>query len=143
MVVFQLFSQPRLHQVFSKLWSTDREVGSILVLVLILLTSLFAIGLFLQDHLLLQAQIVENLYMEMRTYYLSQAGIEFARYRLKLNRFWQTDSYILPIDTSEQIVLKTYLDNGKIVVESRGVVQQYHTTTIAYFSNTLPLKRIG
>lgn len=119
------------------------ECGSILILVLVMISGLLVLGLFLQDHLLMQSRIVQNLYMEMKTYYLSQAGIEYTRYRIKRDFGWTSLNQVIPISDSEQILLKANRNTEGVAVESCGVVQQFRTTSVAHFTRVSPIIRIN
>lgn len=118
------------------------EHGSILIVVLVMITTLLLLGLFLQDHLLIQSRIVQNLYMEMKTYYLSQAGIAYVRNSLKPGFGWTVDNYVIQVNDSEQIRLTVYLDEKGFAVESQGVAKQFQFTSTAHYAPIPPYRRI-
>lgn len=118
------------------------DEGYILILVLLVLTVLLSTGIFLLDHFLLQQKIVHNLYMEFKTYFLAQGGIEYAAARLALYPVWRTEEMTLNLNTDGFIHLNVLIESDRIHVQSNGVIQHFERKQDAYFTKVFPIHRI-
>lgn len=116
--------------------------GYVLIITLIILLSFLLLGMFMLDHYLIQHKINQNIYAEVKTYYLALAGVEHAEYRLRKNHGWRTTGLILPQGADGEIKLVVYEENGAIRVDSSGVFQSFSCLKTAYFTKTAPLTRI-
>ncbi len=118
------------------------ENGFVLILVLCILMGFMMIGFFMLDHFLIQSKINQNLYLELKTYYLAQAGIEYAIYRLEKLPTWRTKNWQADLKDAGQIRLYITSESDKICVDSIGIYQEYECKLTAYFTKTIPVQRI-
>lgn len=119
-----------------------KEKGFILVITLFIMTGLLMIGSFLLDHLLIQCKINYNLYLEIKTYYLAHAGIEYATYRLCVEPDWRINNWVHDLTETERFNLTISEDDTLIKVKSTGVYREFQLTLEAYFSKDPPICRI-
>ncbi|MCG8639306.1 MAG: hypothetical protein MI862_06205, partial [Desulfobacterales bacterium] len=106
------------------------------------MAGLFIIGSFLLDHTLIQSIINHNLYLEIKTYYLAQAGIEYATYRLQVEPDWRINSWEHNITETDKFDLTITEDETFIVVRSTGIHWEFQLTLEAHFSKNPPISRI-
>ena len=106
------------------------------------LTGLLLLGFSLLDHLLLQSKINHNLYLELKTYYLAQAGIEYATYRLKEDPSWRTRDWQKDLGALGCIFLRISDDKSLIDVRATGEYRSYQSIVYAQFTRSLPIKRL-
>lgn len=117
------------------------DEGYIVILVLLVLTVLLSTGIFLLDHFLLQQKIVHNLYMEFKTYYLAQGGVEYAAARLSQNPVWRTTGMTLNLNADGVIHLTVLTEDSMVHVQSNGMVQPFEKKEDAYFTKFPPIHR--
>ncbi|AZR73568.1 hypothetical protein BBF96_09305 [Anoxybacter fermentans] len=118
------------------------DKGFVLILTLVVLSGLLLLGLFTMDHFLIESKINYNLYLELKTHYLAQAGIEYAFYRLKEEPTWRTENWMDDLGEAGQIRLKILEDSDFIIVWSGGIYKQYEVWKDAYFTKSPPITRI-
>lgn len=129
------------HQVFS--WSDFlKEDGFVLILTLVLMLGILLLGINLSDHLLIQSKIQQNLYCEMKTYYLSEAGLNYAINRLQSNPTWRSDDLMIDFGTDGQIRIQVSEDTNKIIVHSKGIYHKYQREVIRSFIMGNPIIRV-
>ncbi len=116
--------------------------GYVLIVTLIIMSCLLVMGIFLLDHFLMQTRINNNLYLEMKTYYLVQAGIEYIMYRLNEDPTWRTKGYTLDLNGDGEIHLEVAESGYNLLVYSTGKYQEYHHKVEAYLTQTPPVRRI-
>ncbi|MCK4259799.1 MAG: hypothetical protein KAX49_12520 [Halanaerobiales bacterium] len=118
------------------------EKGFILILVLSILTSFMLIGFFMLDHFLIQHKINHNLYLELKTYYLAQSGIEYSTLRLKKKPTWRTESWITDLGEAGKFRVIVRDIPGMIHVQSYGIYEDYEYVSNAYLTQVAPVHRI-
>mgnify|MGYP006310567127 CR=1 FL=1 len=118
------------------------EKGFILIYTMLLLAGLILMGTFLMDHFLIESKINYNLYMEMKTYYIAQAGIEYATLKLESNPFWRTSGQDIYLADKGRILLKVIDDYDQIIVKSYGIYDEFQTLEQAYFGTGVPVQRV-
>lgn len=116
--------------------------GYVLILALLSLSCILLLGFSVLDHFLLQSKVNQNLYLELKTYYLAQAGIEYATYRLKEDPSWRTASWQADLGDSGQIYLRVIDKDSLISVEARGAYDDSQWTQQAQFSSSFPCQRL-
>lgn len=116
--------------------------GFILLLAMLALTGLLLLGFSLLDHFMLQSKINHNLYLELKTYYLAQAGIEYATYRLKEDPSWRTIGWQRDLGTSGRIFLQVIDDKTIISVQATGEYRSSRSMVHALFTRSLPIQRL-
>lgn len=112
----------------------DNDTGYIVILTLLVLAGLLMLGLFLLDHFLFQVQINANLYAEMKIYYLAQAGIEYARYRLEDNPAWRTRSFMQDLGNAGKIKVIISEGNPDITIQSFGIYRNFQMCKIGSYT---------
>ena len=116
--------------------------GYVMILTLLVMAGLLLLGLFLLDHFLYQMQINYNLYLELKTYFLAQAGLEYAAYRLENEPLWRTDGWIKNLGSAGQFKIIISEDTDYLIVQSCGIYRNFVRWRTGYFSRVEPIYRV-
>lgn len=122
-------------------WRCLKEDGFILIITLVLLLGILILGISLADHLLIQNRIQQNLYLELKTDYLGQAGMQYATNRLKWEPTWRPQDYWIDSNSDGKIQIQIFEDDSAIIVHSTGVYQNFRKEVIGFFSKEIPIIR--
>ncbi len=104
------------------------EVGVTLVSVMLILLLMMVLGAGLLTSALMENKIVHNLEDSKQAFYLAQAGIEYASYKLQQDLTWRIDSYTKILGNGQFILTVSNTGENELQIHSVGIADQNQKT---------------